>query len=249
MSANNSVNPDICRLCLIPAKLCASHIVPEFLYKVLYDERHRFIELPDVRKGVAIQPQKGHRERLLCVDCEGKINRYEKHIRRLFVDELPSHIPNSKRIREHPRIDYSLSKLFFLSVLWRASVSSLPIFKYVALGPHEERIRKMIWDDFAGSALDYPVSVFSLFMDGEHFRDFMAEPTYMRVDQRRCYRLVLMGFVVLIYVDSVPISGGAAQLALSPEIPFRSFQSEFREFKFLAKVWDIACQTKTNLDP
>jgi hypothetical protein len=240
------LNP--CRLCLQPCKLCRSHIVPEFLYQILYDDSHRYIEVTNVRKGKARQPQKGHREYLLCSACEGKINRFEKHARRLFVDDLPPLIPRSKRIRQHARIEYIPAKLFFLSVLWRASASSLPIFKHVALGPHEERIRTMLETGDAGGVLDYPVAVYSLFMDGEHFRDFMVEPTFMRVEGRLCYRLVLMGFVVLIYVDKVPISGAYARMAMTPNRPFETYQTDLREFKFLAKVWDTACQTKTNLD-
>lgn len=243
-------NKKPCRLCLQQAKLCRSHVVPEFLYKMLYDSDHRFIELFDVKKGRAKQTQKGHREYLLCAACEGKINRYEKHIRRLFVDPLPTaYVPNSQRIRQHPRIEYNLAKLFFLSVLWRASVSSLSIFKHVSLGPHEGKVRRMLEAEDAGHSLDYPVSVHALFMDGEHFRDFMVEPTYMRVDGKRCYRLVLMGFVVLIYVDSVPIRGIQERLAMAPDRPFETYQTELREFKFLAYVWDTACRTKTNLDP
>jgi hypothetical protein len=243
----NTLKP--CRLCLQPNKLCRSHIVPEFLYEILYDDSHRYIELTDVQKGVAKQPQKGHREHLLCSGCEGKINRFEKHARRLFVDELPPFIPRSKRIRQHLRIDYSLAKLFFLSVLWRASVSSLPIFKHVTLGPHEEKIRSMLEQNDAGKPLEYPVSVHSLFMNGAHFRDFMVEPTYMRVEGRRCYRLVLMGFVVLIYVDKVPLCGNLTRMVMTPERPFETYQTDFAEFKFLAAVWDTICRTKTNLDP
>jgi hypothetical protein len=37
-------------------------------------------------------------------------------------------------------LDYSTFKLFHLSVLWRASVSSGPDFASVRLGVHEERI-------------------------------------------------------------------------------------------------------------
>jgi len=240
---------DPCRLCDESVKLCSSHVVPEFLYERLYDEKHRFIELTDVRKGAAKRTQKGHRELLLCSACEGRIARFERHARRLFVDDLPPFIARSKRIREHPRIEYALTKLFFLSVLWRASVSTLPLFKHVSLGPHEDVIRGMLEREDAGQALDYPVIVYSLYMDGQHLRDFIVEPTYVRIEGRLCYRLVLPGFVVFIYVASVPISGASARLAMSPERPFETYLTEMKEFKFLAKVWDIACRTKTNLDP
>lgn len=43
-----------------------------------------------------------------------------------------------------PRYEYKKLKLFFLSVLWRASVSTKPFFKNVGLGPHEAKIKEAL---------------------------------------------------------------------------------------------------------
>jgi hypothetical protein len=53
--------------------------------------------------------------------------------------------------------DYPRLKLFFLSLLWRADVTSDPMFKAVRLGAHEQRIRKMILQKDPGSPEDYSV--------------------------------------------------------------------------------------------
>jgi hypothetical protein len=54
-----------------------------------------------------------------------------------------------------PGLDYPIFKLFHLSILWRASVSALDDFAGVTLGPHEERLRKMILTGNPGAITDY----------------------------------------------------------------------------------------------
>jgi hypothetical protein len=55
-----------CALCREPGDLRRSHILPEFFYKPVYDETHRFLETStDPRDRVMIR-QKGLREFLLC---------------------------------------------------------------------------------------------------------------------------------------------------------------------------------------
>ena len=196
--------------------------------------------MKDVKHGVVRRGQKGYSEPLLCSNCETLIARYERHSRRLFVDPLPPHVAGSRRMREHPRLDYTQFKLFCLSIVWRASVSRLPLFKHVALGPHEDAIRGMLLSGHAGESSTYPTQVFALHFKGEHFRDFLVEPTYMRVEGRRCYRFVMMGFVVLVYVAGHQISIEQQKLAIGRDQTVRTFDVELEEFEFLRRVSNTA---------
>lgn len=232
-----------CALCLGNKELCKSHIIPEFIFSPLYDQDHRFIEVTDIAKGVVKKGQKGYWQKLLCAECETKINRYERHSRRIFIDPLPPHILKSKIIREHPRLDYNTFKLFCLSVLWRASVSSLPIFRHVRLGPHENKIRDLLLRDDAGDTLSYPVQVFALHFEGEHFRDFLIDPTHVRIEGRLCYRFVMMGFVFFVYVSNHSISDRQKKLALQCDSVVRTYDSELRSFTFLREVWNTVRET------
>jgi hypothetical protein len=77
----------ICRLCGNDAELCDSHIVPEFLYKPLYDGKHRTLHARgDLTSKRLVQ--KGLRERLLCVECERRIGEIERRVAGGW--ELPS---------------------------------------------------------------------------------------------------------------------------------------------------------------
>ncbi len=57
------VGGNICRVCLKESKLRKSHILPEFLYEDLYDEKHRALVIYQKKEKVF---QKGLRELLLC---------------------------------------------------------------------------------------------------------------------------------------------------------------------------------------
>ena len=115
-----------CALCHQDAKLCDSHIIPEFLYATLYDEKHRF-------HGISIDPQKrdniyqkGIYEKLLCVSCEQSISEAESYASKLFNGGVGmSFTPEANRLHLSG-LNYVQLRLFQLSILWRAGVSFPP---------------------------------------------------------------------------------------------------------------------------
>ena len=68
------VEVSLCRLRLQSGKLCHSRIIPEFMYKTLYDaDDHRFYQItenPDAPKHY----KKRIREYLFCQECEAKFD-------------------------------------------------------------------------------------------------------------------------------------------------------------------------------
>lgn len=232
-----------CRLCLQEAPLCKSHVIPEFCFKPFYDNSHHFIEVTDVKKGKVRKGQKGYWERLLCKDCEALISRYERYARRLFADPLPPIVPGTQRVRQHPNLTYRDLKLFFLSVLWRCSVSTNSFFKHVSLGPHDEKIRLMLLTRDAGFANLYSVMIFALHFDGKRLPDFMVEPTPTRFEGRKCYRFVLSGFVILIFVSSHDAPEKFLRHVLSPNRPIETYDNELGDFGFLREVWNKGAET------
>ena len=157
-----------CRLCNTKSDLQNSHIIPDFVYKPIYDEhlaqgnKHRAYELfrDGVNKfGGKKVIQTGLNEKLLCRQCEQLLNeRYEKFFHKLWFKKgaLPAIIsPGS--VLQLSELDYHRFKLFHLSILFRASVSSLPEFSQVKLGLHEETIRGMLLDNNPGRECEYVI--------------------------------------------------------------------------------------------
>ena len=134
----------ICRLCTESHELKNSHIIPSWAFKFIRDKKldNRFYELFNKNRTII---QDGPKEYLLCDECEQQIGQYEKyfkeavHLNRHGTDE--AYERGSLIINN---LDYKKIKLFFLSLLWRASVSSKPEFENVSIGEDEEVIRRMI---------------------------------------------------------------------------------------------------------
>ena len=100
-------------------------------------------------------------------------------------------------------IDYRKFKLFLMSVLWRAGVSSHPFYSHVELGPHEEKLRLKLINEDPGAPTDYGCAIYSLLLDGAPLRAMFVEPTPARVDNHKIYRFVFSGFVFIYFVSSL----------------------------------------------
>ena len=232
-----------CRLCQRASRLCKSHIIPEFCYTRLYDSAHRFIEVHDVKQGRVHRGQKGYAEYLLCAECESHVNGFERHARRLFVDTLDVGSP-PKRSIELLNVSYDKLKLFFLSILWRSSVSTLSMFRHVDLGRHESELRKRVLESDPGEPNTYGIIVFPLLFEREHFRDFMVEPTPGRMfGGHRVYRFVFSGFVIVILVSAHLPEPRFVRLFLQDEGAIKLYPRELTDFPFLRDVWNLAGET------
>ncbi len=131
----------ICRLCLQERELMNSHIIPEFMYKNIYDSKHdkygKHIYYTIDTNNSAKKEQKGSREHLLCEDCEQKLSKYEKYanetiyapnkkcvvklINKTKLNELPATMVNN-----WIGFDYVKFKIFLNSLLWRLLISKNP---------------------------------------------------------------------------------------------------------------------------
>jgi hypothetical protein len=150
MTAGDKCGP--CTLCGDVSLRRQSHIIPEFLYKDLYDDKHRWVGL---RPNRGPHPQqKGIREYLLCDSCEGRLSIWESYAAAKLPDPPDFALQRGSR-QVFPDVDYERFKLFQLSLIWRASVARHRTFYRVELGPHEERIRQMLLEETPGEPWDY----------------------------------------------------------------------------------------------
>jgi hypothetical protein len=185
----------MCRLCQKEEQLRNSHIVPKFLYEDLYNEKQQLVGVNGVGPKGRRLLQKGIREPLLCESCEQHINEYcEKPFRAQWFETSP--IPtNWTRSDVHwGRFDYSSFKLFHLSVLFRASVSSLGTYQAVSLGPHEERIRKIVRSRDPGPAWQYPIFGYAVVHDKTwSVVRMISAPERVSFNGHRCYGMMYGG--------------------------------------------------------
>lgn len=196
MARHEEAASTTCKLCLQPRELRKSHIIPEFLFKPGYDEKHTLLEIraDDPRHR---RIQMGWRELLLCGDCEGFLNdNFERPISRMWWQLIPESVPESHDRLRLLNVPYATFKLFHLSILWRASVASGRAWSPVKLGPrHEERLRSMLRARDPGVPHDYPL--FGNVMVGPKTRVVAAAntmaPTGGRIHGARVYVFIYGG--------------------------------------------------------
>lgn len=194
---------ETCALCRKDAALCISHILPKFAQRRMRENGARMLSVTSRRQAPSPVQDFG-KERLLCVRCEGIISRWESDAARVFNQRKTFDQPRLPQnwCYENEGLPYSATKLYLLSLLWRMSVSRLPAFSEVRLGPHAEAIRQMLIAGNPGRADEYGCTL-QVVIDGKG-----RIPVTRPADRYRIgpavvhYRLLLDGFLLTWFVGS-----------------------------------------------
>ncbi len=204
----------VCALCKYDKPLQRSHIIPERIYKPLYDRGGRGkAQKLDKVEGVFTRQrpiQKGLREELLCSSCEDLLNEdYEKEFNELWFKKriLPEAIESGESIIIDG-INYQQFKLYHLSILFKASVSSLAEFRQVDLGPqHTERIRLMVLKGECGKDIEYPIMCHAITKENNLIQyGLITSPFKLRLHGFNCYGFCFGGCVWYYVVDGRAIN-------------------------------------------
>jgi hypothetical protein len=195
-----------CKLCGQVRRLCRSHIIPEFCFKNIYDERHRLRTLRAAPNRLYF-PKKGYREPLLCPACDGLLNdRYEKSFKTYWFDghALPDRVRGNQFTIAG--FDYTAFKLFHLSILWRAAVSTGKLYEGVTLDPcNEDKLRRMLVTGDAGPVGHYQVFGQVLVDDQGQIMEFMSNVSVSSLkDGTPIYIIAYLGVEWFILLTDCP---------------------------------------------
>ena len=204
-----------CALCLQEAELRRSHIIPEFLYETLYDDKRRLHMLSIIPEQSNWLEQKGLRERLLCTTCEQRLSVWERYASLVLKGGLPLTYRRKGNVVFISGLDYAQFKLFQLSILWRTGVSSLQFFEKVQLGKHAELLRRQLLVGDPGSPERYGCFMFGLKFDDQAFTGVIVQPGKVRLNGHTAYRFVFGGFLWALLVSSHDLGAPLNQCTLS----------------------------------
>tara|TARA_R110001599_G_scaffold337246_1_gene555508 strand:- start:1067 stop:1897 length:831 start_codon:yes stop_codon:yes gene_type:complete len=122
-----------CHLCNSPNELQDSHIIPRSYFKSLKGKSGQLITVSTDESIRAKLSNADPKEKLLCSDCEQHIGRnFEQYGTRLFKDHCK--VTRTKEVVIFNQFRFKEFYLFLISILWRASISSLPRYKHIDLG-------------------------------------------------------------------------------------------------------------------
>ncbi len=149
-----------CKFCHQDRKLVKAHVVPRSFFEINPTELPR---LATDKEGTFPKraPTGIYDTQLVCETCERLISPYDDYALRLLVAdrEAASQVVYEGQViaYNYGAYDYQKLKLFFLSLLWRASESSHTFYRLINLGSHKPKIRQAISDSDAGDAGFYSV--------------------------------------------------------------------------------------------
>lgn len=153
-----------CKLCRDATKLVEAHIIPESFYRSIKIS-DKPLRIFSGEKGV--YPKKSWKglydPNILCAKCEKLFDLYDdygaKILLELRLEKEDVKDENNQELIGYlvHGIDYPKFKLFFMSILWRAAVSSNDAFKKVELGPHLAKLEEHIKEKNPGTYDDFSV--------------------------------------------------------------------------------------------
>jgi hypothetical protein len=198
----------LCRFCEKDKSLIKAHVIAQCLHEPLLDSSGPMMLISkDLNSYPKKSPIGQYDTTILCADCDGIFFPWEQYTAGLLTTSNAYDKYKERNSWDDfyvvGRFDYSRLKLCFLSILWRMSVSTLPSFKNVQLGPFEAPIRQMLKDENPGSADEFPIFLVRLI-------DEIGSGTMRSTDGLRkhhgvnVYDIGLPGYIGIIKVDKRP---------------------------------------------
>jgi len=214
MSRKSIIGP--CRLCRQQTVLVEGHIISNFSYKPLKEKEGLFYIISTDPQKKELKRQKGLTENLLCAKCDNeRLGGNERHLAEVLFGGHPRDGEQDGRVLRVRGYDYQKVKNGLLSILWRMSITSLPYFKDVQLGPkHEDAIRQALLLDSRFAEEEYPILLTAPFFDGQHLGDWILPPDPARVGNNRVYRCLISGLIFTFFVGSARLDDKLRPLIL-----------------------------------
>jgi hypothetical protein len=212
-----------CRFCDVGTGLIRAHVIPKGFFRV-------FREAAETPRLLTNNPSEYPRripagiydETILCEACEPRFGNWDQYAQELLRDDLPHAIVHRYEADvvgyEIDEWRYDLLKLFFVSLSWRASVSTQSMFHRIQLGPFEHVARTMLDQGKPGSAQDFAVFLRKFDPQRGHV---ILDPHRDRIDGINFVRFYLGVYVAYIKIDKRPAPAAFESFLLEPARPLK----------------------------
>ena len=195
----------LCKGCNQDKKLIKAHIIPASFFRGLKNGG-KPLRLHSTKADT--YPKRSHvgvyDPGILCSDCEEVFKAIDDFGYNLLINN-ENDAEQLYHLGQHvgfkfSGVDYQKIKLFFLSILWRASVSKQKFYSKINLGSFEARLKEMIWNGETGGKHDFSF-VLGKF-EGDGMGRALLDPHPERWYGVKYYRFYLYGYILHIKADS-----------------------------------------------
>lgn len=154
-----------CLLCLQDKKLIKAHILPEWCFRFLYPDPKNIdsqLVLVSQQKDYAVRRPTGvYDDSILCQECDNKQGKLDDYAKQVFIDRQVLSPPQPSEAYLIENIKGLEVKLFFVSVLWRASISTRDEFLKIDIGDdYKDLFREALFKNSPPREIDIIVGKF-----------------------------------------------------------------------------------------
>lgn len=138
----------ICKFCGQERKLIKAHIIPKKFYFGLKDDRYLCISSKNGK--FTFQQMGGYDSNILCADCDNQVlGEFDKESYKILLGNFSKYkyeylYPQKIYQINNGCYDYHKLRKFFISILWRASVSKLEEWSNINLGGYEKKALEIL---------------------------------------------------------------------------------------------------------
>src|SRR4030042_2626638 len=229
-----------CKFCLQEKKCVEAHIIPGSFFRIIKQDKEP-IYILSPKEFQSITHNGIYDKTIVCEDCEKLFSPWDDYAHSLLIANFPKDksFMDGEKILAHiiERFDYHKLKLFFISVLWRASASNHKYFSHINTGPFEDKLKKMILHNDSGDKNTFSI-IFTKF-DNESLGTAMLNPQKEKLEEINYYAFYLGGFKVFVKVDNRDSSELMKNFILTHDGPLYVVIRDLRgssEFKLMKKI-------------
>lgn len=224
-----------CKFCGNESPLIEAHVIPAGFFRRIRQGKEPLEVMTNSAGEYSKKSQIGEYDKtIVCGKCETIWQEWDRYAQQLLIEE-----PLNWRARYHnnrkicyivDNYEYNKLKLFFISLAWRASVSSRRFFRRVSLGKFEDIAKQHIMNSDPGDSEEFSVVV-------SKFNHPLAKGTfdpYMYPNSGVNYiRFYLAGYMADIKVDQKPTPNQLSQITMARNRPLYVICRDFIKSKEL----------------
>ena len=198
----------ICKFCRQEKKLIKAHIIPRNFY--LARKNDKYICINSKTGEYTYQQQGGYDSNILCGDCDNNIlGEFDKEGYRVLFGDFNKY----QYVQIHPKykiyqldnsnFDYTKLRKFFISILWRASISQLEEWSNINLGAYERKALNIL-----KGKREYPELFKILIYKNSLTEDINQEVLIAKgkTSKYKKYVIQMAGYRIEVMVDSTRIT-------------------------------------------
>jgi len=193
-----------------------SHIIPEWMYRECYDEKHKMIKV-ELERECVIKGQKGDYEEIICTDCERQSQIYDHYASLVLstqAQESPEHKAVGRKSLEKPaangrmyldsywsNLNFHRFQRFVLGVVLRSHLARKKQGSDLLTEKHFNNIRAIYMNSDSINDTAYPVMVYR-YIDGSNVGSIVFLPFLSKNDGHSVIKFSGAGYLFSVFASS-----------------------------------------------